>query len=57
MSFNIFNNLIFIDSSLFLNFSLHSLPKNVGNNFKYLSQKFDSKVLDLVKQNGFYHYE
>ena len=25
--------------------------------FKYLSQDFDSKVLDLVKQNGFYPYE
>ena len=27
------------------------------NDFKYLNQKFDSKVLDLVKQRGFYSYE
>ena len=25
--------------------------------FKYLSQKFDSKVLDLFKKKGFYPYE
>ena len=27
------------------------------DNFKYLSQEFDSNVLDLVKQKGFYPYE
>ena len=27
------------------------------DDFKYLSQEFDSDVLDLVKQKGFYPYE
>ena len=27
------------------------------NDFKYLSQEFDSRVLDLVKQKRFYPYE
>ena len=35
-----------------------SLVKNLGNDdFKYLSQEFDDKVLYLVKQKGFYPYE
>ena len=27
------------------------------NDFKYLSQEFDNKVWDLVKQRRFYRYE
>ena len=27
------------------------------NDFKYLSQEFDSSILNLVKQEGFYPYE
>ena len=27
------------------------------DDFKYLSQEFDNKVLHLVKQKGFYTYE
>ena len=27
------------------------------NDFKYLSEKLDSKASDLVKQKGFYPYE
>ena len=55
MCFNINNRLIFIDSFQFLSFSLDSLVKTFGeNDFKYLSQESDSKVLDLVKQKGFY---
>ena len=51
MSFNINNKLVFIDSFQFLSYSLDSLVKNlVKNDFKYLSQEFDSKALDLVKQ-------
>ena len=58
MSFNINNKLVFIDSFQSLSYSLDSLVKNlVKNDFKYLSQKFDSKVLDLVKQKEFYPYE
>ena len=57
MSINISNKLIFIDSFQFLSSSLDSLVNNLGkNDFKYMSQKFDSKVLDLVKQKGFYPY-
>ena len=58
MNFNINKKLIFIDSFQFLSSSLDGLVKNLGKNgFQYLSQEFDSKVLDLVKQKGFYHYE
>ena len=32
--------------------------KNLGKDgFKYLRQEFDSDVLDLVKQKGFFPYE
>ena len=55
MSFNINCKLIFIDSFQFLNFSLDLLVKNFSkNDLKYLSQKFDNEVSDLVKQRGFY---
>ena len=58
MNFNINNKLIFVDSTQLLNFLLDSLVKNSGkHDFKYLSQEFDSKLLDLVKQKGFYSYE
>ena len=58
MSFSINNKLSFIDSFLFLSFSLHSLVKNLGkDNFKYLSQETDNNILDLVQQKGFYSYE
>ena len=52
------NKLSFIGSFQFLNSSLDSLVQNFGkDDFKYLSQKFDNNVLDLVKQEGFYPYE
>ena len=58
MNFNIYNKVIFIDNFQFLSSSLDSLIKNLGkNDFKYLAQEFDSKVLDLVKQEVFYPYE
>ena len=48
-SFNINNKLIFIDGFPFLSFSLDSLVENLNkDDFKYLSQEFDSKVFDLV---------
>ena len=51
MSFNINSKLIFIDNFQFLNSSLDSLVKNLGkDDFKYLSQEFDTDILDLVKQ-------
>ena len=58
MSFNINNKLHFIDSFQFISSSLDSLVKNLGkDDFKYLNQKFDNDVLDLLKQKGFYPYE
>ena len=58
MSFSINNKLAFIDSFQFLSFSLNSLVKKLGKiDFRYLSQEFDNKVLDLVKQKVYYSYE
>ena len=38
-------------------FSIKYLVKSLDRDgFKYLNKDFDSKVLDLVKQKGFYHY-
>ena len=54
MSFTVNNNLSFIDSFQFFSTSLDSLVKNSNkDDFKYLSQEFDSNVLDLVKRKGF----
>ena len=58
MNFKINNKLAFMDSFQLLSSSLDSLVKNLDkDDFKYLSQEFDSEVLDLVKQKGFYPYE
>ena len=58
MGFTINNKLSFIDSFQSLSSSLDSLVKNLNKDgFKYLSQEFDDKVLDLVKEKGFYTYE
>ena len=58
MSFSLDDQLVLIDSFQFLSSSLNSLVKNLGeNDFKHLCQEFDSEVLDLVKQEGFYPYE
>ena len=58
MSFSINSKLSFIDSFQFPSSSLDSLVKNLGkDDFKYFSQEFNNKVLDLVKQKEFYPYE
>ena len=58
MSFTINNKLSLIDSFQFVSSSLESLVENLSKDgFKYLSQKFDNNVLDLVKQESFYAYE
>ena len=59
MSYQIASNLYsFIDSFQFLSSSLDRLDKNLGKDeFKYFSQEFDNKVLDFVKQKGFYPCE
>ena len=52
------NKLIFTVRFQFLSSSSDSLVKNFGkDDFKYLSQEFDRKVLDLIKQNGFHPYK
>ena len=51
MAFTIDTNLVFIDSMQFTNSSLASLVKNLpDNDFKYLSEEFSGKFLQLVKQ-------
>ena len=40
-----------------LDFKIHVCKKINLNDFKYLSQDMDSKVLDLVKKKVFYSYE
>ena len=58
MSFNINNKLGFTGSFHFLSSSLDSLVKNLGkNDFTYLSDEFDTNILDLVKQKGVHPYE
>ena len=51
-------NLVFIDSTQFINSSLDKLVKNLlGKDFKYLVEEFGSKNLELLKQKGAYPYE
>ena len=59
MAFMIHKNLAFIDSMQFMSFSLEKLHKNLANNdFKYLTQEFGSKNLELLKQtDAYYPYE
>ena len=49
------DNLVFTDGFQFLSSLLDSLVKHLDeNDFKHLSQKFDSEVLDLVKQKKYF---
>ena len=58
MAFIFNKNLVFIDSMQFMNFSLEKLVKNLADNdFKYLTQEFRSKNLELLKQKDAYPYE
>ena len=58
VNFNINSKLIFIDSCQFLSSLLESLVKNLDkDDFKYLSQEIDRKLIDLDKQKLFYAYE
>ena len=42
----------------FINSSLEKLVKNLSDNdFKYLTEEFGSKNLELLKQKGAYPYE
>ena len=58
MAFTINRNLVFIESMQFLNSSLDSLVKNlIDEDFRYLSEEFGGKFLELVKEKGVYPYE
>ena len=58
MSFFLNKNLVFIGSMQFMNSSLEELVKNLSdNNFKYLTEEFGSKNLELLKQKDAYPYE
>ena len=58
ISFIINNQQNFIGSFKFVRSSLNSSVKNLNKiDFKYLIQKFDNNILDLLKQKGFYPYE
>ena len=55
MAFILNENLVFIDSMQFMNSSLEKLVKNLpGNDFKYLTQTFGSKNLEILKQKDAY---
>ena len=58
MAFTINKNLVFIVSMQFMNSGLVSLVKNLSNNdFRYLSEEFSVKYLELVKEKGVHPYE
>ena len=57
MAFTIHENLVYIESMQFLNFSLDALVKNLsGNDVKNLLQKFSGEFLKLVKQKVLHPY-
>ena len=56
MSFISNKKIVFIDRMLFMNFSIDILAKNL-NYFKYLSEEFSGKKLELFKKKGVYPYE
>ena len=58
MAFTVNKNLVFIDSMQFMNSGLDSLVKNLSDNdFKYLSEEFSGKCLELGKEKEVYPYE
>ena len=58
MAFMINKNLVFINSMQFMNSSLEKLVKNLADDdFKYLTQEFGSKNLELLKPKDAYTYE
>ena len=58
MEFILNKNLVFIDSMQFMNSSLEKLVKNLSkSDFKYLTEEFGSKNLELLKQKDAYRYQ
>ena len=57
-SFTLNDDIVFIDSMLFMKSSLDKLVRNLGNeDFKYLSEEFSGEKLELLKKKGIYPYE
>ena len=53
MSFTLNNNIVFIESMLFMNSSLDKLAKNLSDrDFKYVSEEFSGEKLELVGKKG-----
>ena len=53
MAFILNKNLVFIDSMQFMNSILEKLVENLSDNdFKYLTEEFGSKNLELLKQKA-----
>ena len=51
------NNIVFIDSMLFMKSSIDKLVKHLSDDdFKYLSEVFNGEKLELVKKKGIYPY-
>ena len=58
MTFILNKNLVFIDYMQFMNSVLEKLVKNLSNNdFKYWTEEFGSKNLEILKQKVAYPYE
>ena len=58
MAFTVNENLVLFDSMQFMNSNLDVLAKNLTEmDFKYLSQEFSCKLLEVVKEKGVYPYE
>ena len=58
MTFILNKNLVFIDYMQFMNSILEKLVKNLSNNdFKYWTEEFGSKNLEILKQKDAYPYE
>ena len=53
MNFSLNTNIVFIDSMLFMNSSLHELFKNLSDkDFKYLNEEFSGEKLKISKRKG-----
>ena len=58
MAFLLNKNLFIIDSMQLMNSSLKKLVKNLRDDgFRYLTEKFGSKYLELLKQKDAYSYD
>ena len=57
VAFILNKNFVFIDSMQFMNSSLEKLVKNLSDNdFKYFTEEFSSKNIELLKQKDTYPF-